>query len=272
MILKKIISGGQTGADQAALDAAIKMGLPHAGWIPRGRLTEDGPLPLTYALQEMPTNSYPKRTEQNVLDSDGTVIFSHGPLTGGSKLIQKLARQHKKPCLHINLDKVPIYLSSSEILKWVREHEVEILNVAGPRASKDPSIHDEVIYIVQGVILLDLVKGNYLSDVDIKKHLDNLPLPPKTVDDAVTRFINDLDLKDRVLIAKMSLDDLVNLHRVLESYFNIEFGLGQGNPDLLESCRALSRMPVESEADASVMIIGMLHKRLRETHLPKVVE
>ena len=82
IMLKKIISGGQTGADQAALDVAIKLNIPHGGWIPKGRKTEEGPLSDQYQLQEMPTASYPKRTEQNIIDSDATLIFSHGKLTG----------------------------------------------------------------------------------------------------------------------------------------------------------------------------------------------
>ena len=83
-MIEKIISGGQTGADQAALDAAIKYNFPHGGWIPKGRKTEDGRLPDEYKLKEMSTDSYKERTEQNVIDSDGTVIISHGDLTGGS--------------------------------------------------------------------------------------------------------------------------------------------------------------------------------------------
>ena len=83
-MITKIISGGQTGADRAALDVAMAHGIPHGGWIPKGRKTEGGPLPTKYQLQEMPTNSYPERTEKNVVDSDGTLIISHGELTGGS--------------------------------------------------------------------------------------------------------------------------------------------------------------------------------------------
>ena len=96
-MLKRIISGGQTGADQATLDAATELGIPHGGWIPKGRLMETGPLPDKYQLQEMPTKSYPKRTEQNVIDSHGTLIVSHGKLTGGSKYTQDLAIKHKLP-------------------------------------------------------------------------------------------------------------------------------------------------------------------------------
>jgi len=89
-MIKKIISGGQTGADRAALDVAIKFNIPHGGWIPKGRIAEDGPLPDKYQLQEMPTSSYPKRTEQNVIDSDGTLIFSRGKPTGGTDYTRKM--------------------------------------------------------------------------------------------------------------------------------------------------------------------------------------
>ncbi len=89
-MIKKIISGGQTGADRAALDVALKLGISHGGWIPKGRKAEDGPLPDKYQLREMPTGSYPKRTEQNVLDSDGTLIIARGKLTGGSDLTRKM--------------------------------------------------------------------------------------------------------------------------------------------------------------------------------------
>jgi hypothetical protein len=101
----KIIAGGQSGTDQAGLDTAIKLNIPHGGWIPKGRKTEDGILPEKYHLQEMTTTSYPKRTEKNILDSDGTLIFSREKLTGGSALTRKLAKQHQKPWVHIDLDK-----------------------------------------------------------------------------------------------------------------------------------------------------------------------
>jgi predicted Rossmann-fold nucleotide-binding protein len=80
-LLSKIISGGHTGADRAALDVAMDLGIPHGGWVPKGRMAEDGTVSEKYELQEMATESYEKRTEQNVLDSDGTLILSHGKLT-----------------------------------------------------------------------------------------------------------------------------------------------------------------------------------------------
>lgn len=102
-MLQKIISGGQTGADQAGLDVAIKHNILHGGAIPKGRMAEDGVLPEKYNLIEMTTKSYPKRIEKNVVDSDGTVIFTHGKLTGGSLLTRKKAVEHDKPVIHLGL-------------------------------------------------------------------------------------------------------------------------------------------------------------------------
>jgi len=151
-MVKRIISGGQTGADRAALDVAIKLGIPHGGWIPKGRKTENGILPDKYQLQEMPTASYPKRTEQNILDSDGTLIFSRGKLTGGSTLTRKLAKQHDRPWLHIDLDGVVATKAVQIIAGWINQNNIQTLNVAGPRASKDPGIHDFIIGLLERVL------------------------------------------------------------------------------------------------------------------------
>ena len=151
-MLQKIISGGQTGADRAGLDVAIELGIPHGGWIPKGRKAEDGVLPDKYHLQEMPTSSYPKRTEQNVLDSDGTLILSHGNLTGGSALTRKLAKQHLKPWLHIDLDELSLKEAADRLTRWIEGHEIRVLNVAGPRGSKDPDIYDQTKEVISGCI------------------------------------------------------------------------------------------------------------------------
>jgi hypothetical protein len=143
-MLKKLISGGQTGADQAGLDAAIKYGIPHGGAIPKGRMTEDGVLPEKYNLTEMATKSYPKRTEKNVVDSDGTVIITHGKLTGGSLLTQKKAIEHGKPVIHLDLKALDMEDSVMALQQFIVENSIEVLNVAGPRASKDGKIYDAV--------------------------------------------------------------------------------------------------------------------------------
>jgi len=151
MMIEKIISGGQTGVDQAALDVAINLHIPHGGWIPKGRKTEDGALPDTYQLKEMSSSSYEKRTEKNVLDSDGTLIISRGRLTGGSALTRKLAAKHGRACLYIDLDTLNGQTTNS-IDQWIAENHIRVLNVAGPRASKLPAIYKDTVTMLQSVL------------------------------------------------------------------------------------------------------------------------
>jgi len=135
--LLKIVSGGQTGVDRGALDAAIALGIPHGGWCPRGRLAEDGAIPSCYRLAETDSPEYRVRTEQNVLDSDATLILHRGPLAGGTELTRQLAERHGRPCLVVDLDGS---LEPEEIRRWIAEEQVRMLNVAGPRESQCPGI------------------------------------------------------------------------------------------------------------------------------------
>lgn len=274
-MLKKIISGGQTGADQAALDVAIKLGIPYGGWIPKGRLTENGSLPDKYKLQEMPTNSYPKRTEKNILDSDGTVIISHGKLTGGSALTRKLAKQHKRPWIHIDPNKTQMFLAVSELYDWTISNNIEILNIAGSRASKDPKIYKDTFYIIEGAYLLSLIKagpGSSLSEYKVEDSLDKLPLPPKTINEAVGRLITDMKLKDKTTIANMTEEELILLHANLGVFIRNTFGLWEDNKELLESCCSIIQTDDLSADNASDIIIEELWKKLRETHKLRIVK
>ncbi len=130
-MIKKIISGGQTGADRAALDFAISHDILHGGSCPKGRHAEDGPIERRYQLQETSTKSYPQRTEKNVLDSDGTVIFSLAPkLTGGSKKTADLCDKHGKPWIHLpGREHEP----ASRLLAFIAENDIGTLNVVGAR-------------------------------------------------------------------------------------------------------------------------------------------
>ena len=151
-MITKIISGGQTGADRAALDMAMAHGIPHGGWIPKGRLTEAGPLPARYQLQEMPTTDYPKRTEQNVIDSDGTLIISHGNLTGGSEYTCKMAQKHNKPWIHVNASEHSVDAAVVVVRAWISGNNIRILNVAGSRARKDRRIYSTTREILKALL------------------------------------------------------------------------------------------------------------------------
>jgi hypothetical protein len=150
-IVQKIVSGGQTGADRAALDAAISLDIPHGGWVPRGRLTELGPLSEEYCMTEADSAWPAVRTELNVRDSDATLIVSHGNLTGGSALTRRLARRHAKPWLHVDLFRLNGTEATEAIRDWLREVRPQVLNVAGPRASTDGKIYRKVFDLLRAV-------------------------------------------------------------------------------------------------------------------------
>ena len=154
-MVTKIISGGQTGADRAALDVAIQLKISHGGWIPKGRLTENGRLNDKYHLKEMGSANYNRRTEQNVIDSHGTLIISHGKLTGGSEYTRDMVLHHGRPWLHIDLNKTDSFRAAKQIKSWLAEHKIEVLNVAGPRASKDPNIYQVTVDILKTVFYRD---------------------------------------------------------------------------------------------------------------------
>ena len=133
ILCQKVISGGQTGIDRGALDACLKEDFPCGGWCPAGRLAEDGIIHKKYPLLETNTPRYNERTLKNIMDSDGTLIISTMPITGGTKLTADLSFRYKKPFLIISSTK-----SLISTVNWLFDNNIKILNVAGPRESEWP--------------------------------------------------------------------------------------------------------------------------------------
>lgn len=135
--MQRVVSGGQTGVDRAALDVALELGLPCGGWCPRGRRAEDGPIHPRYPLRETPTPEYPLRTEWNVRDSDATLVLHGGRKDRGTALTIRLARRLGRPLLEVDLLHPP---AAAEVRSWLAGRGIGVLNVAGPRESSVPGV------------------------------------------------------------------------------------------------------------------------------------
>jgi hypothetical protein len=273
-MIKKIISGGQTGADQAALDVAIKLGISHGGWLPKGRLTEAGVLDEKYKLTEMETSNYNKRTEQNVVDSDGTLIVSHGKLTGGSDYTREMAIFHNRPWLHIDLNKTNSFQAAGKIKSWIMENDIEVLNVAGSRASKDPLIYQATADILETVFYLDLIDDTLHESFTVtprrRAEMENENLP-QTVGEAADKLLSKLSLRDKTMIANIPEENLIDLYKSLQDSIQNEVRFWLNNESLLESCRSLSGDKNLSEHRASLTIIKTLWDKLQKTNVLKIV-
>lgn len=273
-MIKKVISGGQTGVDQAALDVAIKLGIPHGGWVPKGRKTEDGVLPDKYQLKEMPDSSYARRTERNVVDADGTLIVSHGRLVGGSEYTRKMALKHGRPYLHVDLTRVSAFDASQKISAWIADNAIDTLNVAGPRASHDPRIYQATRDILEAVYFLNLMDADLSSPVNrrVTQPFDPHTHPPQTVDEALAVLEKRLLLKDKVIIANMQRDELASLNFSLGDYIRTHFKGEQDPWPLLNACRGLSGHISLNEEDVPAVVIEALWKKLRRTHKLRVIK
>jgi len=132
----KIISGGQTGVDRAALDAALKHGVECGGWVPAGRLDEYGRIPDRYPVTELRQGSFAERTSQNVRDSNATVVIYFEKMRGGTEHTVQRCIEHKRPYKLIDASKISAEEAARSTVDFVRKYKIDVLNVAGPRQSE----------------------------------------------------------------------------------------------------------------------------------------
>lgn len=141
-MVDKIISGGQTGVDRAALDAALEFGIARGGWCPRGRKAEDGTIPAIYPLKETESDDYPERTRQNVQDADGVLVLLRSAAAGGTALTIDTARRLGKPCMVVRLTDPR---DCHAVRAWLRHERIHTLDIAGPRESLEPDVYAQAL-------------------------------------------------------------------------------------------------------------------------------
>ena len=192
----------------------------------------------------MSTSSYALRTEQNVIDSNGTLIISHGKLTGGSELTEKYAGKHDRPCLHINLDKMSHLEAALKIATWIMENKTDVLNVAGPRASKDPKIYQAVSDILESAVHLCSVEN----------------IPPKykkpetdSDTDIINEIMGGMPMREKSSIANMDKEQVEILQHVFDTYIRSKIGSDSTDDDFND-------------------IMVQLWERLKETHRIRTVK
>ena len=150
-----IISGGQSGVDRGALDAALELGTPRGGWCPEQRRAEDGRIPDCYPLSELPGAGYAERTRRNVEDSDGTLILHHGLLSGGTQLTLEICRELGRPFLTLDAAAIAPEEGAVQTQAFVTAHGIRRLNVAGPRESHWPGAYSFAHAVVGALLRYD---------------------------------------------------------------------------------------------------------------------
>jgi hypothetical protein len=243
MMLKKIISGGLSVSDQVALDAAIRLGIPHGGYIPWGRVTEIGTLPSKYELKDLKTDNHFDCIEKNVKDSKGTLIISAGKLNDDAEYARRLTLKYSHQLLYVDLE----------------------LTIS-PEAA--------VTVIVEGALLLDIMdapQGSQIKDFPKSEYLKKLQAVPKTVDEAVDQIMSDMSLEERVRLANYDKENLRVINYSLSIFIRNQLFMKDVNKDLFESCRSVSGNKNLNEAMAALVIIEKLWERLRDTHRLRII-
>ena len=162
-MIRNIISGGQPGVELAALDAAIQLDIPHAGWAYKGRKTDDGVLSEAYNVKGIENPSYFERLEKNIIDCEGVVILTYGQLLIGLKGVRELAEKRRKPCLHLELRDCTTNHAISSIRKWMDNHEIEVIYFTGPKPAGASKIYRDVTLIIQGICGVEREQEKFLG-------------------------------------------------------------------------------------------------------------
>lgn len=274
-MIKKIISGGLTVADQAVLDAVISLGIAHGGYIPWGRMTEIGTLPSKYKLQELNTDNHLDCIERNVKESKGTLITSAGELNDDSKYARKITIKNSHQVFVVDLELTSSFEAATLVNDWIQLYNIDELYIIGPFTYEYLNIDRHMTIMVEGALLLDKMdapQGSKFIDYSKKMYLQKLPVLPKTVEKAVDQIISGMSLEERVRMANFDKEELRVINYSLSIFIRNQLFMKDINKNLFESCRTVSGNKNLNEGTAALVIIERLWEKLRKTYKLRVVK
>lgn len=272
-MIRKIVSCGQTGVELAALDIAIKLGIPYGGYTSRGKRNEAGPLPDIYDLKETLSLGFDEALEKNVTGSDGTLLISRGVKTAITQKAVQAALKHQRQFLHIDLKQYALFEAASLANAWMSQHQVGIVFVTGPSASEDEHIYHHTQKALETAFYLGFVKsGLQPRSYGVQPAEIEADAWPQSVAQAVQRLNSALSLKDRTLVANMQPNELSHLNSGLGEYIKQHYGLYSGNEKLLQSCAQVGRLTRPLPDEACAVILRALWDELRKTHKLRVIK
>ncbi len=271
-MIKKIISGGKYGVEQAALDIAIKMDIVRGGWITSRQKEELGKKAERYGLSEMPNVNYARVAEHNISISEGVLIISRGELITNAALHQRVAQKFKRPCLLIDLNKTGEFQASEQINAWIVQHRIRILNITGPEERDESRFYDITYNILETVFLMLIaadVQNEAVAADDRSAHaLSDIINLPKTLEEAADMLAERLTFREKTKIANMPEHKLSNVAMSLGPYIRSEFRLDR-NDNLMASCRRIYGSGTMD--DAILLIIERTWRQLQKANVLRVV-
>ncbi len=274
-MIEKIVSGGRTGVEMAALDAAIKVGMAYGGWIPKNN-GEFGDMKANkYNLTEMSTTHRVETFKKNIRESDGTLMLSHGTLSKDVKTTKNTIQRYSTPLLHVDLSSTNAFNAASLINDWLIDNDLNILHVTGPTENEDDNIYSATLDILQAVYFLNLTETSMNHSMGVQNLLAQplkTAVPPKTVEAAVDNIINEMHLKDRTLMANLKKEELAPLQLTLGLYIQKKLDLWSQDATLTHACEAAAEKEKLDKSNLPMVLIKMMWKKLKDTHRLRVVK
>ena len=275
MQITKIISAAQTMADQAALDAAIELGIDHGGWVPFGWRNQKLPLAFHSRFREMPSTKPLFAIKQNILDADGTVIFVQGPLSGRCLWVAHMATRHQKPRCPIDFNQLHPSKASTKIHIWIHYHGIRVVNVTSMPESNTSNLSEWTYYAIRKLIILEAMEalpGTSPDSIKLADANQRLPIWPRTVEGAVDYLERVLPPDIRFLMAEVGKEAVERPSNELLNLVGDFLGLWRGNYQLLASAAKHTGRKILSPDEALRVVWEALAEQVAETHRLRTVK